>query len=325
MKFLSFLVFFWLLFAGYVTYIIPTTTVIKQDFIVNRGDTIATLRDKLSMNIHPTIFKVYTRFFEKDFILQAGTYTIGRDTTLKRLFSETLRNPISKDITITLLPGWNIWDIDLYLTKEGVTKSGAFTKSAENIREKMRIDFPFLGKITTLEGMLVPDTYRISPEATSDTIVKMLLETFDTRVYKKFNFSSNAKLDETLIFASIIEKEEKSSMNKRIVAGILQKRYKEGMAIWADATVCYVYRLTMSECTPAFIGEYIYKKTAYNTRDSLELPPTPISNPSVETIRATIESQSSNYYYYLHDMDGVIHYGKTLEEHNRNRVDYLGK
>ncbi len=81
----------------------------------------------------------------------------------------------------------------------------------------------------------------------------------------------------------------------------------------------------MSECTPAFIGEHIYKKTAYNTRDSLKLPPTPISNPSVDTIRATIESEPSKYYYYLHDDDGFIHYGKTLEEHNRNRVQYLGK
>ncbi len=59
----------------------------------------------------------------------------------------------------------------------------------------------------------------------------MLLEIFDTRVYKELNFSSHAQLYETLIFASIVEKEEKSSVNKSIVAGILQKRYAEGMAI----------------------------------------------------------------------------------------------
>ena len=97
------------------------------------------------------------------------------------------------------------------------------------------------------------------------------------------------------------------------------------MPIGADATVCYAYRLTMNDCTPTFIGEHIYEKTAYNTRNTLNLPPTPISNPSIDTIRATLYSESSKYYYYLHDDSGVIHYGKTLEEHNRNRELYLGK
>lgn len=58
-------------------------------------------------------------------------------------------------------------------------------------------------------------------------------------------------------------------MNKPIVAGILQKRYAEKWFIGADATVCYEYRLTMTECTPAFIGEHIYEKTPYNTRNKL--------------------------------------------------------
>lgn len=74
-----------------------------------------------------------------------------QDATLESLFSQVLRNPISKDLTITLLPGWNIWDMDAYLTKEGITQAGDFTKSAENITDKMREDFPFLGKATTLE------------------------------------------------------------------------------------------------------------------------------------------------------------------------------
>ena len=171
----------------------------------------------------------------------------------------------------------------------------------------------------------MPDTYRINPDEKASVIIEMLLQTFDDRIYRAFDFRSDTSLYETLIFASILEKEEKSSVNKPIVAGILKKRYDEKMAIGADATVCYAYRLTMTECTPTFIGEHIYKKTPYNTRDSRGLPPTPIANPSIETIRATLQSQSSPYYYYLHDDLGFIHYGKTLEDHNRNRKEYLGK
>lgn len=156
-------------------------------------------------------------------------------------------------------------------------------------------------------------------------IIQTLLKAFDTSIYKEFNFTSDIELYETLIFASIVEKEEKIGVNKPIVAGILQKRYAEKWFIGADATVCYAYRLTMDDCTPTFIGEHIYEKTAYNTRNSLALPPTPIANPSIATIIATINSEPSQYYYYLHDDSGNIHYGKTLEEHNRNRVLYLGK
>lgn len=97
------------------------------------------------------------------------------------------------------------------------------------------------------------------------------------------------------------------------------------MPIGADATVCYGYRLTMIDCTPTFIGEHIYEKNLYNTRNTLNLPPTPIVNPSIETVLATLNFEPSKYYYYLHDDFGNIHYGKTLEEHNRNRVLYLGK
>jgi cell division protein YceG involved in septum cleavage len=114
----------------------------------------------------------------------------------------------------------------------------------------------------------MPDTYRISPDASVSVVIETLLQTFDDRVYKAFDFQSPVSLYETLIFASILEKEEKNSINKPVVAGILKKRYDEKMALGADATVCYAYRLTMTECTPAFIGEHIYKKTLYNTRDS---------------------------------------------------------
>ncbi len=367
MKFLSFLVFLSLLFVGYIAFIFPNTVVLKQDFIVNRGDTTASIPKKLGVPVNTTFFKIYTRLFVKNFTLQAGTYSMERDATIASLFSQVLRNPTSKDITITLLSGWNIWDMDAYLTREGIIQKGDFTKSAENITPELRKEFPFLGKpsilettqkwkslnkewvpnwtvrnqygeggtewwiqktnfsVVSLEGFLVPDTYRISPESWVTDIIRILLKAFDAKIYQEYNFTSNEKLYETLIFASILEKEEKNSTNKPIVAGILQKRFEEKMPIGADATVCYGYRLTMTDCTPTFIGEHIYEKNPYNTRSTLNLPPTSIANPSVETILATLNSEPSKYYYYLHDDFGNIHYGKTLEEHNRNRVLYLGK
>lgn len=165
MKFLSFLIFFVVLLCGYITFVFPNTVVLKQDFIINRGDTIAILPKKLGVSINSIFFKIYTRLFAKNFNLQAGTYVMEKDATIASLFSQVLRNPTSKDITIRFLPGWNIWDMDVYLRKEGIIQKGDFTKNAENIIPELRKEFPFLSTATTLEGFLVPDTYRISPES----------------------------------------------------------------------------------------------------------------------------------------------------------------
>lgn len=325
MKFISIILLGIIGFFIYFHLIFEETKISAQIFTIQQGDTIASIPKKVWLDISPLLFKIYTRFFIPETKLLSGTYTIKSPITLKELFSDTLQNPTSKDISITILPGWNIWDIDAYLAKAWIITPGDFSSIGERIPNNLEKIYPFLSEAKSLEWFLVPDTYRIHPNSWAKEIVDLLLKTFNDRVYKNFTFSSDAELYKILIFASIVEKEEKSTVNKPIVAGILQKRFNEGMAIWADATVCYAYKLTMDKCTPLFIGDHIYEKSPYNTRNNTKMIPSPIANPSVETIRATMQKETSPYYYYLHDDTGDIHYGRTLEEHNNNKVRYLGK
>jgi UPF0755 protein len=95
------------------------------------------------------------------------------------------------------------------------------------------------------------------------------------------------------------------------------------MPMGADATVCYQYAKTQKQCTPEFIGSVITEKTPYNTRNKQGYPPTPISSVSASTWESVLDKKDSPYYYYLHDNDGGIHYGKTLAEHNQNKATYL--
>ena len=71
-----------------IAYIFPQTTVVKQDFIVNRGDTVASLPKKLSISVNPTLFKVYTRLFVKNFTLQAGPLSVVK-LELPRAYGKT--------------------------------------------------------------------------------------------------------------------------------------------------------------------------------------------------------------------------------------------
>ena len=195
---------------------------------------------------------------------------------------------------------------------------------SKNTINELKGKYLFLKDATSLEGFLYPDTYRIRPESTIADIVTVLLDQFENQILQKTDISTK-NLYKTLILASIVQREERNPENKRIVAGILKKRLDERVALGADATVCYPFELTQKECTPAFIGEHIYEKSDYNTRNSLGLPPTPISNVSADTFDATAHPQSSPYYYYLHDNDGLIHYAEDLTGHNANRMKYLNK
>ncbi len=173
--------------------------------------------------------------------------------------------------------------------------------------------------------MLYPDTYRIRPDGKLQDVLTTLLNTFQSRIYDKIPANRKKDFKDTLILASILEKEERNPDNKPTVAGILLKRIRIGMALGADATLCYVEVMSTRDCTPSYIVDHLDSQSPYNTRKKIGLPPTPISNPSKDTWLAALNPESSDYLFYLHDDRGDIHYARTNEEHNANRRSYLGK
>jgi UPF0755 protein len=178
-----------------------------------------------------------------------------------------------------------------------------------------------------LEGFLYPDTYNVDGDNTIDQLVYLQLEAFKNKVYlphqAEIAGQGNNRYS-TLILASVVEKEERNIANKGIVAGIFIKRLQNNMRLDADITLCYGLHQAYEICTPSVIAQHISDTTnPYNTRQQKGLPPQPIANPSVQSIVAALNPQASNYLFYLHGKDGVIHYGRTVDEHNANKVNYL--
>ena len=103
------------------------------------------------------------------------------------------------------------------------------------------------------------------------------------------------------------------------------------MGLQADATVQYA--VASKKCVPGIECNWwpILTKqdltidSLYNTYKYRGLPPTPIANPGLSSIKAAIFPEKTEYFYYLHDPSGKIHYAKTLDEHNANVRKYLGK
>jgi len=165
----------------------------------------------------------------------------------------------------------------------------------------------------------------------------MQLDAFDKKIYVKYGtdiseFYSRVKSDYKLDFgwydivkiASVVEKEERNSKNKPIVAGIFFNRLQDGMRLDADITLCYGLKEPYETCTPQVIVKSIHdENNVFNTRVKSGLVPQPISSVSAQTIQAVLNYQKTDNYYYLHDNAWMIHYAKTIWEHNANKNLYL--
>ena len=111
----------------------------------------------------------------------------------------------------------------------------------------------------------------------------------------------------------------KTKKEQAVVAGILWKRIDTGMPLQVDATLYYVLGHSGKDLTL----DDLQNPTPYNTYRYKGLPPSPISNPGLNTLRAALKPEKTKYLYYLTGSDGVTYYASTYEEHKRNKALYL--
>jgi UPF0755 protein len=111
-----------------------------------------------------------------------------------------------------------------------------------------------------------------------------------------------------------------------VIAGILLNRLRDDHPLQADATLQYILGYQTSEKTwwkKALYDEDKKLKSPFNTYTNLGLPPKPIANPGLAAIGAIAAPAQTDFYYYIHDKEGGVHYATTLVEHNANIRAYL--
>lgn len=212
---------------------------------------------------------------------------------------------------ITLVEGWRVEEMAERLNKDLGIKNQDFLSVAK-------------------EGYMFPDTYFFEPDASASAVAKKLRDTFDL----KYDSSLQGKIKklgltpaEGVILASIVEREARSDDARRMVASILLKRLSIEMGLNADATIQYALGYQASE--KSWWKRHLSKSdlqvdSAYNTYIHRGLPPGPICNPSLSAMEAVASADPKTpYLYYYHDLEGIPHYAKTLEEHNQNVANYL--
>jgi UPF0755 protein len=176
-----------------------------------------------------------------------------------------------------------------------------------------------------LEGFVFPDTYFFNTTATAKDVVDKMISTLIAKLSSDdLTHIANSKYTfyQTLTVASIIEREAFTNLEKPDIADVFYKRLEEGVdgvrLLQVDAALLYSAKDWKAD---AFKLKSI--DTPYNTYIHPGLTPTPISNPGIAAIRAAINPNPNPYFFYVHDKNGVVHFAKTLAEHNQNVRQYL--
>jgi len=254
---------------------------------------------------------------ELDGALRYGKFRLSPSMTLREIIT-VLTTEGTGEMVVTILEGWTIADIDDHLFEIGLSQDGDFEICIENCS----FDYDFLEGASSLEGYLYPDTYFADSNTFSvESFINQLLNTFDSRLTDEMQAAidnSGRTLDETIIVASMIEKEVRTDDDIPLVGGIIWKRLDNYWTLGIDATLLYV------QDDNVLTSEDLAMDSPYNTRLEQGLPPTAISNPGLASIEGAIYPVESDYWFYLTTLDtGEVIYAETNAEHEANKDAYL--
>jgi len=295
---------------------------LQIDLGTSKSKVLTEIKKNLGLNeLEITFSKVYL-YLNKNISFDTGNYSFEKGVTYTYMFNNIRNGTVQKKVTF--LEGWRVEENSLELKK-------SFDPDyARNYYLEARAHI----------GYLFPDTYFTDINTSPQDLINIQLKEFEDKTKKLFeNYNGTLSKKERITLASIVEREVSSQEDRKTVAGILIKRYKEGSPLDADATIQYGLGTSNSsleyfpnclqtECKVDFWPinikeEDLKSEDPYNTRGKVGLPPTPICNPSLNSIEAVINPEESQYYYYLTGTDGITRYAETLDQHIANISKYL--
>lgn len=301
---------------------------------IEKGSSVAAIADTLlekSLIVEKEAFIRLAKEQGDDRQLFAGSFSVTSGLTIPEVLDILTGRTEPSRIRITIPEGLTLKEMATLLEERGTIGSAeefldciATTCDFSDVTflpEKGDPDYAF--PYSYMEGYLFPDTYFVdSNEFTIEGLIRLMLRTFDTKIRKGFADeieASDYSLNELVIMASIVEKESRPRDNQAVVAGILWKRFENGVQLAADATNRYIKENPLDAIT----YQELQSSNPYNGRRVRGLPPSAISNPGAASFAAAVEPEESEWWYYLHDNTGTIRFGRTESEHNRNKSIYL--
>lgn len=281
-----------------------------QTFVIKAGEPFSRINHRLKekgLISAPRIFHKLAKWRKVVEKFKPGTYEIPSGVTMSQVMDQLLEgSSISLDITVS--EGKNIFEIANILQTHNLVPREKFLAAAQN-----RDFIESLGiKADRIEGYLYPDTYKFEPQMSGREIISLMVKNFFEKIRSLDLKKSPLTLHQLIILSSIVEKETGKAEERAVIAGVFHNRLKKGMRLQSDPTTIYgIYE----QFNGNLKKKHLLQKTPYNTYKIKGLPAGPIANPGLEAIRAVLNPQKHNFFYFVSKNDGSHTFSSNYKDH----------
>jgi UPF0755 protein len=242
--------------------------------------------------------------------------------------------------TVVIPEGFNMFEIAQAIQAAGLGSSDDFLKA---VTADTSVISDIAPDAKSLEGYLFPNTYEFTRMQSMDEMVAAMVKQFrivareiglipDTKNTDAKNTNAQPgdsanddarknDVQQTVILASIVEKETAAAEERPLVASVYRNRMAEHEALQADPSVIYA-ELLQGSYSGALHHADMQFSSAYNTYTHPGLPPGPIGNPGKTSLQAAMHPAETDYFYFVSNGNGHHRFAHSLEEHNRNVAAY---
>lgn len=260
---------------------------------------------------------VYMKFLRSGESLKAGIYEFNKPLSAVDVLDKVASGQVSL-ASITIREGLDRFAIGKLFAAEGFGTEQQW----KEITSQPDLVKDIAPEAESLEGYLFPDTYKFDPGTPVTTIVRAMVGNFRKHWGEEMAFiTTGFNPHQTVTLASIVETEARLPQERPVVASVYLNRVRRRMLLGADPTVIYAMKLA-GRWNGNIRKADLQDPSPYNTYKTPGLPPGPIANPGLASLRAAAAPATTPYLYFVARNDGSHVFALTNEEHNRNVEKY---
>lgn len=281
---------------------------------ISMRTTLKILKEKHLLR-RPWLLELLFRWYRSDRRIQAGLYEFKGSPSTWDIYSRLLSGQILT-VRITILEGWDRFNIADYLSKQGYGRREVILEGFHD-KSLLQLIRTLDDSIDELEGFLYPSTYDVKEPATWQKLFALQVREFlhlwtPAMIVRVKEMGWTIK--EVVTLASLVEKETSIPEERPIVASVFLNRIRQGMRLECDPTVIYAWKIIGRNPIPLLRAD-LEVQSLYNTYKHPGLPPGPIANPGIESIYAVLYPASTDYLYFVADGNGGHRFSRSYRGH----------
>lgn len=302
------------------------------EITVNKGSSakdVATILRDNGLILHEIFLLAYIKMTGGDKNIRYGIYVIPKGYSPRQIYGLLLKGPIRPIYAYKITVPEGLTNKQISALTPDPEQFLQLVNSIEYAKEK-NIPGP------TVEGFLMPGTYLFEDIPDAKALADVMISQFENEWQKLITEMgyelSNEEKYQKVIIASLIEEEAKVDEERPLIAQVIYNRLKKGMPLQIDATLQYATQ----KYGVLLTNEDKEVDSPYNTYKHKGLPPTPISNPGLPSLRSALFPEFGEYLYFVSNADGkthtfskdinthtdaVIQYRRAVKKHTNNKTD----